>query len=78
MSKESHKPLDLILLWNNLKHNEKCDAISHLVDSGVKETKETFISNLAKAYKFRNAFVKSWPSSKIAQFTLKPLLAKTA
>ena len=73
MSKESHKPLDLILLWNNLKHNEKCDAISHLVDSGVKETKETFISNLAKAYKFRNAFVKSWPSSKIAQFTLKPL-----
>ena len=45
----------------------------HFVDSGLKQTKENFILNLAKAYKFRSAFVRSWPSNKIAQFALKPL-----
>ena len=47
MSNESHKPLDL-KLWNNLQDNERSEAIVHFVDSGLKQTKENFILDLAK------------------------------
>ena len=73
MSEKPQKHLSFSLLWNNLRDNEKSEAIECLVDSGIKEIKANFITKLAKAYKFRSAFVKSWPSSKVAQFALKPM-----
>jgi hypothetical protein len=72
MIKETGRPITPLLLWENLKEKERYNAIISMVDSGSKESKETFIPSLAKAYNFRTAYVKSWPSSKVAEFTLKP------
>ena len=65
------KTLSFSILWENLTKSEKIEAVVSFVESKSGHVGKLFKS-LSKAYKFREAFVKGWSSSKVAEFALRP------